>query len=144
MLVALAAGVVAAYALTPSEAAEGAAADAVADVEEVAPEYEFVPFGDVQVNLSGARMTRYMHVVITLKVSKDSAGEVRKLVEESERAVFTNWLITFLSDKQLEDVDGAAAIRALQREILDGFNMILAESGEDRVDDVLFEEFNVQ
>ncbi len=144
MLVALAAGVVAAYALTPSEEAADARADAAAAGQEVDPECEFVSFGSVQVNLSGARMTRYMHVALTLKVSKDSADEVRKRVEETERAIFTNWLITFLSDKQLEDVDGAAAIRALQREILDGFNTILAASGEDRIDAILFEEFNVQ
>jgi flagellar basal body-associated protein FliL len=44
----------------------------------------------------------------------------------------------------LEEVEGAAAIRRLQREIQDGFNAILAETGDAKVDAVLFEEFNIQ
>jgi flagellar basal body-associated protein FliL len=106
--------------------------------------YEFIPLGSTVANLAEGRLTRYLQVNITLQVERDSAPEVRKLTEDAEAAVFKNWLLTYLSDKQLTDVKGSNSIKRLQREILDGFNAILADHGEHRIDAVLFEEFTIQ
>ena len=104
----------------------------------------FVPFGDVVANLTEDRLTRYVKVNITLEVDPASAEEMEKFMTGPNKAVFRNWLITYLSDKQLQDVKGANAMNRLRREILDGFNAILADKGEFKVERVLFEEFNVQ
>lgn len=142
-LVAAALGLAVAFALT-SKPPQGQGKPGSGIAHETADNYEYVPFGSSVVNLAGGRLTRYMQVNITLRVTRESAPAVRQQVESGQKAVFKNWLITYLSDKQLEEVEGAAAIRRLQREIQDGFNAILAETGDAKVDAVLFEEFNIQ
>ncbi|KPK66179.1 MAG: hypothetical protein AMK73_00805 [Planctomycetes bacterium SM23_32] len=144
VLVAVALGLAAAYALTGSSASGGGPSPGSAERAGGGVDYDYVPFGSTVVNLSGGRLTRYLQVNITLKVPEGAGGAVGQCVE-GEKATFKNWLITYLSDKRLDEVEGAAAIRRLQREIQDGFNVILADSGAaDKVEAVLFEEFNVQ
>lgn len=144
ILAAMVFGLAVAYVVTraPSETPD----DAVPSEEgaEAAPDCEYVPFGTAVANLSGGRLTRYLQVSITCEVDKDSAQALRELFEGSQKAVFKNWLITYLSDKRLDEVDGAVAIKQLQREIQDGFNALLAQSGDYEVNAVLFEEFNIQ
>lgn len=117
---------------------------AVAQAAAASPEFEYVPFGSVVVNLSEGRLTRYLQVKTILKARPDCAQRLRERFDGGEKAIFQNWLITYLSDKRLDEVGGAAAIARLQREIQDGFNAILAQSGKDKVEAVLFEEFNIQ
>lgn len=148
ILVAMVFGLAVAYVVTraPSET-PGDAVPSEAGAEagaEAAPDCEYVPFGTAVANLSGGRLTRYLQVSITCEVDKDSAQALRELFEGSQKAVFKNWLITYLSDKRLDEVDGAVAIKQLQREIQDGFNALLAQSGDYEVNAVLFEEFNIQ
>ena len=95
-------------------------------------------------NLTEDRLTRYVKVNITLEVDPTKADAMTKLMTGPDKAVFRNWLITYLSDKQLQDVKGANAMNRLRREIQDGFNAILAERGDLKVERVLFEDFNVQ
>jgi flagellar basal body-associated protein FliL len=142
VLVAVALGLAAAYALSSKPAAPAAPPEASAQGAE--PAHEYVPFGTTVVNLAGGRLTRYLQVTITLEVEKGLAPAVKEQMEARE-AVFKNWLITFLSDKQLEEVEGGASIRRLRREVQDGFNAILAEGAPGAtIHDVYFEEFNVQ
>jgi len=102
----------------------------------------YVPFGDVVVNLNEPRLNRYMRVNISLEVRSEDVDEVTKLVEQ-KRPLLKNWLIAYLSDKQLEEVRGAAALNRLSREIRDAFNRILT-GDEEKIIGVLFEEFNIQ
>ncbi len=104
----------------------------------------FVSFGDVIANLAEERLTRYIKVKITLQVSAEQADGIQKVMDGPQKAVFRNWLITYLSDKQLADVKGANAMNTMRREIQDGFNALLAAQGDYKVERVLFEEFNVQ
>ncbi len=107
------------------------------------PQRVFVPFGDAVVNLAEDRLTRHLQVRITLLA--DGADE--ELVEqslESNRAVLMNWLISYLSDKSLEEVRGAAGVNRARRDIQDRFNNLLFADGSERVRDVLFEEFTVR
>ena len=117
---------------------------ASSDAPKVQAPTSYVPFGDVIANLTEDRLTRYVKVNITLEVDPTKADAMTKLMTGPDKAVFRNWLITYLSDKQLQDVKGANAMNRLRREIQDGFNAILAERGDLKVERVLFEDFNVQ
>ena len=123
-----------------TEAAEEAAAE---EVQEAA-EYVFLPFDMTVVNLADARLTRYLSVTLSLQVNRESSSAVRQVFESDRKAIFKNWLISHLSDKKLEEVKGSASLNELRREILDGFNSILAGHVKERIEAVLFEEFNVQ
>ncbi len=139
-------GVATAFVLTaPSKAPpEAPAGKASAQAAAAPAEFEYVPFGSVVANLSEGRLTRYLQVSIILKAQKGSGEALKKAMAGGEKAVFQNWLITYLSDKKLEEVGGAVAITRLQREILEGFNNILAQNGGKKLEAVLFEEFNIQ
>lgn len=104
---------------------------------------DFITFGEVTVNLNEGRFNRYLRMNFTLQVDSQEKEEVAKLIEE-RRVVLKNWLISHLSDKNMEDIRGAAGQNMLRREILEEFNTELFPGGYDRIYDVLFEDFNVQ
>ncbi len=106
--------------------------------------YEYVPFGSTVANLDEGRMTRYLKVNITLQVGKESSADIRNLIEGDKKAVFQDWLLAYLSDKQLDEVKGGAALTRLRRDIQDGFNKVLSEYGDHQIEGVLFTELNVQ
>lgn len=114
-------------------------------------QYELLPpeqaktldFGEVTVNLNEARMNRYLRLKISLQIDKTQEQMVT-LQLGKQNQVLRNWLISSLSDKQLDEVRGAAGQNMLRREIRDRFNDVLFSDGFDRIYDVLFDEFNVQ
>ena len=106
-------------------------------------EVGFVPFPDKTVNLNDGRLNRYLHVSFSLQVEKSDEAEVTELVEK-KKAILSNWLVSHLSDKSMDDIRGAAGQNRLRREIQDQFNTVLFPDGYDRIYDVLFEDFNVQ
>jgi flagellar basal body-associated protein FliL len=144
VLVAGACAVTLALLMTGGSSAHKTETAASSDAPKAQEPCAFVPFGDAIANLTEDRLTRYVKVNITLEVDPLRADAMQKLMTGPTKAVFRNWLITYLSDKQLQDVKGANAMNRLRREILDGFNAILAEQGDLKVQRVLFEEFNVQ
>ncbi len=103
----------------------------------------FIPFGDATVNLDDGRLNRYLRLVITLQVDEAQESKVKELIE-AKRAILKNWLLSYLSDKDMDDIRGAAGQNRLRREIQDYFNTVLFSDGYDRIHDVLFEEFNIQ
>jgi flagellar basal body-associated protein FliL len=109
----------------------------------VAEETVFVPFGDVSVNLDDSRMTRFLKISVTLQVAKDQEQDLLLLLE-SKNPVLKNWLLSHLSDKDLEAIRGAAGQNRLRREIRDHFNTVLYPDGYDRIYDVLFDTFAIQ
>ncbi len=136
-------GVVIAFALSGTEAASNTET-AEADALKQEGDYSYVSYGTVVSNLAEGRLTRYVKVNITLKLQQAQGAQVTKMVTGEQKAVFNNWLISYMSGKELEDVRGTNAMNRLRNEIRDGFNAILAEHGGLRVEEVLFEEFNVQ
>ena len=126
------------FAFLPGMLSDDAAEEVV---EELPPVY--VPFGDVVVNLDEGRLTRYLRISITLQVDAENEMAVTEGVE-TNRSVLRNWLISYLSDKDMEGIRGAAGQHRLRREIQNQYNLILAPDGLDVVQDVLFEEFTVQ
>ncbi len=103
----------------------------------------FVPFGDAVVNLSEERLTRYLRVKLVLVVGQAEEKEMTEEVTKN-KAILKNWLISYLSDKSLKDVNGTANVNRLRREIQEQFNSLLGAGKVDKVHDVLFEEFVVQ
>lgn len=116
----------------------GAAKEAKADNKPA-----FVPVGDVVVNLSEERLTRYLRVKLILAVDQSQEKTVKDLFDQN-KAILKNWLISHLSDKTLAEVSGASGVNRLRREIQDQFNAILFPDGSEKIHDVLFEEFVVQ
>ncbi len=109
----------------------------------------FLPFADgdkdtgVVVNLDEGRLTRYLRIAITMQIPKASEEEFKKKLE-AKKIVLRNWLLSKISDLDLDDIRGAAGQNRLRREIRDQFNSVLCPDGYDQIYDVLFEEFNVQ
>ncbi|MGB6044897.1 MAG: flagellar basal body-associated FliL family protein [Pirellulales bacterium] len=103
----------------------------------------FVPFGETVVNLDEGRLSRYLRVSITLQVDESDALGVTEKVEQN-KIILKNFMLSYLSDKRMEDIRGAAGQNRLRREIQDYFNSTLFPDGYDKIHDVLFEEFNIQ
>jgi len=109
----------------------------------------FLPFGEpgkdqsVVVNLDEGRMSRYLRIAITLQIPKSQEEPLKKLIE-AKKIVLRNWLLSKISDLDLDDIRGAAGQNRLRREIREQFNTVLCPDGYDQIYDVLFEEFNVQ
>ena len=116
----------------------GAAKDTNADNKPA-----FVPVGDVVVNLSEERLTRYLRVKLILAVDESQEKVVKDLFDKN-KAILKNWLIGHLSDKTLAEVSGASGVNRLRREIQDQFNAILFPDGSEKIHDVLFEGLVVQ
>ncbi len=110
-------------------------------------EAAYVPFTEegenIVVNLNGERMTRYLAIAFTMKISKESEAEFMELLAE-KMPPLRNWLIGNLSKNSLEDIRGPAGQHRIRREIRDEFNTILFPKGGDRIFDILFSEFAVQ
>jgi flagellar protein FliL len=105
----------------------------------------FLPFGEVVVNLNEGRMNRYLRLKITLQVS-ETPERILELEKEvaKQKSIMTSWLLGYLADMSMEDIRGAAGQNRLRREIHDQFNLVIFPSGDGEIQDVLFEEFNVQ
>lgn len=88
-------------------------------------------------------MNRYLRLKISLQINKDEEESILETLEK-RRLILRNWLLSHLSDKDLDSIRGAAGQNMLRREIRDQFNTVLFPDGYDRIHDVLFEEFNVQ
>ena len=109
----------------------------------------FLPFGEpgkdqsVVVNLDEGRMSRYLRIAISLQIPKSQEENFKKQIE-TKKIVLRNWLLSKISDLDLDDIRGAAGQNRLRREIREQFNAVLCPDGYDQIYDVLFEEFNVQ
>ena len=96
-----------------------------------------VPVDTIVVNLSGSNGRRYLKVKINLE-AKD--GDVKKLIE-SKSIQIKDRLISILSSKTLEDIDGLEAQVNLRKETKDAVDVVLKVEG---VLQVYFTEFVVQ
>ena len=96
-----------------------------------------VPVDTIVVNLSGSNGRRYLKAKINLE-AKD--GEVKKLIE-SKSIQIKDRLISIISSKTLEDIDGLEAQENLRKEIKDAVDVVLKVEG---VLQVYFTEFVVQ
>jgi len=116
---------------------------AEAQEEKKPTKVDFVEIGDVTVNLHQDNANRFLRVNITAQIDEADKVMVTELVEK-RKAIITNWLLSSLSDRGLEEIRGSAGQNRLRREIQDHYNSVLFPDGNDLIQDVLFEEFTVQ
>jgi flagellar basal body-associated protein FliL len=102
-----------------------------------------IAFGGVVVNLAEDRMTRYIRVKIVLLVDEKKEAEAEEHINKLKPRL-KSWLISHLSSKRLTEVAGSVGQERLKREIRDRFDEMLYPEGDDRLLEVLFEEFMVQ
>jgi flagellar basal body-associated protein FliL len=102
-----------------------------------------IPFGDVVVNLEGRGVNRYLRVKILVAVEESDTKEVGDLLTK-EKAFLKNWLIAYLSSQSYQDVGRKLGVNRIRREICDEFNARLYPNGEEKVVEILFDEFVVQ
>ncbi len=106
-------------------------------------EIAYIQFGESVVNLNDGRMSRYLRVNMTLQVDEAQEEQITQLVEK-KRLILKDWLLRYLSDKDMDAVRGKIAVNRIRREVTDHFNTTLFPDGYDRIQSILFEEFNVQ
>ena len=136
--------------MVPLMAPQLFSSDATASEQKAAPPTEldpedvaFLEFGEVIVNLNMDRFNRYLKLKVTLEVAKEKSVDIEKRIED-RTAVLRGWLIAHVADKTMDEIRGASGQNKLRREIHDQFNAILTTDGYDVVNDIYFEEFNVQ
>lgn len=103
----------------------------------------FIPFGEVVANLQDGRMTRYLRLSITLQVDGEKEIDATAAVEE-KKAILRNWILGYMSDLTLTDINGRTGQNRIRRDTQNQFNDILSPDGTDVVRDILFEEFTIQ
>lgn len=108
------------------------------DKKDAEEEPMIVPVETVIVNLSGSGGRRYLKAKINLEASD---GEVKKKIE-TKSVPLKDRLISILSSKTLEDIEGLEGQESLRREIKDAVDAILKVEGG--VLQVYFTEFVIQ
>lgn len=104
---------------------------------------EVIPFGDVVVNLGEDRLTRYLRVKILLVVDEPESKEIGELLQK-QKAFLKSWLIGYLADQSLKEVSRGAGVNRIRREVRDQFNAMLYPDGDEKILEILFDEFVVQ
>lgn len=103
----------------------------------------YIDFDQVVVNLDEGRLNRYLQVKFSLQVTEKEKDEVTAKVT-ANKVVLQNWLLSYLSDQNMEDIRGAIGQNRLRREIRDQFNTLLFPDGYDRIEQIHFQQFVVQ
>jgi flagellar basal body-associated protein FliL len=107
------------------------------------PGQAFVPFDDVVVNVNEERFNRLLMAKLIFVVDPSDEKEVTEAVAK-KKPVLRNWIISYLSDKSIKELTGAAGIHRSRREIQDKFNSELFPDGSEKIRDVLVDKFNFQ
>ena len=102
-----------------------------------------IPFGEVVVNLGEERLNRYLRVKLLVAADDADAKEVGELVTK-QKAFLKDWLIGYLFSQSSQDVGRKLGVNRIRREVRDQFNAMLYPNGEEKVVDILFDEFVVQ
>jgi flagellar FliL protein len=107
------------------------------------PKQVALPFGDLVVNLGDERLNRYLRVKLLIAVDEADSTEMTDLVTK-QKAFLKNWLFGYLSDHSSQEVSRKIGVNRIRREIRDQFNAMLFPKGEEKIVDILFDEFVVQ
>jgi flagellar FliL protein len=112
-------------------------------MDPVKSKQEAIPFGDVVVNLGEDRLNRFLRVKIMVAVEEAETKEITELLA-NQKAFLKSWLIGYLSDQSTQEVTRKVGVNRIRREIRDQFNAMLFPEGEEKIADILFDEFVVQ
>ncbi|MFO1092079.1 MAG: flagellar basal body-associated FliL family protein [Planctomycetaceae bacterium] len=103
----------------------------------------FIEFGELVTNLSSGRVSRYAKVSIYLQVPAAKRARISKAVS-ANKIILRNWLLSHLSGKTVEALQGSMGQDTIRLEIKNRFNELLFPNAMGEIDDVLFKEFAVQ
>lgn len=103
----------------------------------------FIEFGEFVTNLSSGRVTRYVKADICLQVPAAKRAQINKAVS-ANKIILRNWLLSQLSGKTVEALQGAMGQDAIRLEIKNRFNDVLFPNARGEIDEVLFKEFVIQ
>ena len=78
-----------------------------------------------------------------LAIEEVEAKEITELLEK-QKAFLKSWVIGYLSDQSPREVTRNIGVNRIRREIRDQFNAMLFPDGEEKILDILFDEFVVQ
>ena len=118
-------------------------ADPKRTAPETAEEYAYLAFGETVVNLGDGARNRYLQIQLSLQVNKLDLDMITKSLE-SNKVPLQDWMLTYLSEKTLEDVSGAAGLNRIRRDILNQFNTVMFPDRYDRIHDIKFTKVAVQ
>ena len=102
-----------------------------------------IPFDNVVVNIGDERLNRYLRVKLMVAVEEADVREVTDLLAK-QKAFLKSWLIGYLSDQSIQDVIRKAGVNRVRREICEQFNLMLYPNYEEKIVDILFDEFHLQ
>ncbi len=129
----------------PKAAEETAAAEIETDPSEEWNE-ETLRLPELFVNLAGTAGKRYLKIGLSVKFRSEDPTKVKTALETDDTLV-KDRMITLLSGKTLEDIDGAENKRLLKKEILETLEETLfvgIEQAPGIIDQVYYYEFLVQ
>ena len=113
------------------------------DIPEATEELAFLDFEEVVINLKDARFSRFLKIDFSMQISKPQVAAITEILEDN-RVILKNWLLSHVADKSPEDIRGKKGYNQLRREIHDKFNAMMFPDGIERIQDILFKEFNIQ
>ena len=100
-------------------------------------------FGDVVVNLSDERVSKYLRVKLMVAIDESDSKEVTELLNK-QKPFMKSWLIGHLADLTSQEVNRKIGVNRIRREIRDQFNAMMYPNGEEKIIEILFDEFVVQ
>ncbi len=103
----------------------------------------FIDFPAIVAVLGKSKFSRYLKIDISLQVASEHQAEVEDKIRHRS-AVLRNRIIAHISEITEEDLAGQHGYNQLRREIQGFFNELLFDDGIERIQDVLFREFQVQ
>jgi flagellar FliL protein len=102
-----------------------------------------LPFDNVVVNIGDERLNRFLRVKLMVAVEEADAREVGDLLTK-QKAFLKSWLIGYLSDQAIQDVIRKVGVNRVRREIRDHFNLMLFPDADEKIVDILVDEFHLQ
>jgi flagellar basal body-associated protein FliL len=103
----------------------------------------FFKLDPVVANLDEPGALRYIRVAVYIEMEGAEGEESKKAMEEKKPPLI-NWLQLYLAGRSLEEAKGEKNLKAMQAQILEGFNQILFPKEKSLIKGVLFGEINIQ
>jgi flagellar basal body-associated protein FliL len=101
-----------------------------------------IAFDNIVVNIGDERLNRYLRVKLLVAVEEADVREVTELIAK-QKPFLKTWLFGYLSDLSIQDVTRKTGVNKIRREICDYFNQTLFQDDQEKIVDILFDEFNL-
>lgn len=114
--------------------------DHAAEAKKKGDDRIIISFGEKVVNLRTPNHSRLLKIKILLVVDKAEEKAFKEVLDK-KKPFLNNAVISYLADRSLDEIKGTAGINRVRRELLDQFNSLLYPDGEEKIRDLLFEDF---